>query len=212
MTPEDLIKFEKDIADIYESGIIKAPVHLRNNNEKQLISIFQDNNIKKEDYVFSTWASHLHALLKGIPRQEIKEKILAGKSITLHFPKHNFYSSAIVSGTCPIAVGTAWNLKKSRYTFTNNRVYCFIGDMSFLTGITSESIKYSLNHDLPITWVIEDNNKSVGTDTKETWKGSTEKWYQIYKELSATCKNFKIIYYSYETTYPHSGTGVFVEF
>ena len=69
------IKFEKDIAKLYESGIIKAPVHLRNNNEKQLISIFKDNNIKKEDYVFSTWASHSHALLKGIPRQEIKEKI-----------------------------------------------------------------------------------------------------------------------------------------
>lgn len=209
MTVDDLINFEKDIAGIYESGIIKAPVHLRNNNEKQLISIFQTNNINKEDYVFSTWASHFHALLKGIPRQEIKEKILAGKSITLHFPNHNFYSSAIVSGTCPIAVGTAWNLKKSR---TNSRVYCFIGDMSFLTGITSESIKYSLNHDLPITWIIEDNNKSVATDTEETWKGSTEKWYRIYKEISAECENFKIIYYNYETTYPHSGTGVFVEF
>jgi len=209
MTVDDLINFEKEIADIYESGIIKAPVHLRNNNEKQLISIFQTNNINKEDYVFSTWASHFHALLKGIPRQEIKEKILAGKSITLHFPNHNFYSSAIVSGTCPIAVGTAWNLKKSR---SNNRVYCFIGDMSFLTGITSESIKYSLNHDLPITWIIEDNNKSVGTDTEETWKGSTEKWYQIYKDISVECENFKIIYYNYETTYPHSGTGVFVEF
>ena len=69
-----------------------------------------------------------------------------------------------------------------------------------------------MNHDLPITWVVEDNGKSVGTITEETWSGSTQEWYHIYRNLSSECKNFKITYYQYNMTYPHSGTGVFVEF
>lgn len=209
MTPKELKDFEKEIEEIYEAGKIRAPVHLRNNNEADLCSIFKNHDVKKEDYLFSTWASHLHALLKGVPPEEVKQKILDGKSITLHFPEHNFFSSAIVAGICPIAVGAAWQLKQSG---SDARVYCFIGDMSFLTGVASESIRYSMNHDLPITWVIEDNGKSVGTVTEETWGGSTQEWYKIFSNLSAKCENFKITYYRYNMSYPHSGTGTFVEF
>ena len=58
MLEQDLIDFEEDIASIYEQGIIRAPIHLRSGNESQLVDIFK--NINTEDYVFSTWASHLH--------------------------------------------------------------------------------------------------------------------------------------------------------
>ena len=94
MTNEELVIFEQDIAKIYGKGQIKAPIHLRDGNESPLIQIF--NNINRQDYVFSTWASHLHALLKGIPPDIIKQDILQGRSITLHYPQHNFYSSDIV--------------------------------------------------------------------------------------------------------------------
>ena len=208
MKPAELRAFEKDIQDVYETGSITGPVHLRNNNEADLCAIFK--HVNKEDFVFSTWASHLHALLKGVPPEEVKIKILEGKSITLHFPEHNFYSSAIVGGICPLAVGAAWACKRD--SESNRRVHCFIGDMSFLTGIASESIRYSLQHDLPITWVVEDNGVSVGTDTEETWNGETYRWFQIYRDAAKGCKNFKITYYKFKMTYPHSGTGVFVEF
>ena len=207
MTPKELIEFEKDIAQLYEAGKIKAPVHLRDQNEADLCAIFK--NVKDKDYVFSTCASHLHALLKGIPPAEVKKKILEGKSITLHFPKYNVFSSAIVGGICPIATGVAWQLKQSG---KDARVYCFIGDMAFLSGIASESIRYSMNYDLPITWVVEDNSKSVGTPTEEVWNGNTQEWYLIYKKISDHCEHFQITYYKYNTSYPHSGTGVFVEF
>ena len=48
----DLINFEEEIKKIYESGKIKAPIHLSGNNEEQLIKIFK--KIKKNDWVFST--------------------------------------------------------------------------------------------------------------------------------------------------------------
>lgn len=209
LTSLDLEKFEKEIADIFETGVIKAPVHLRNGNEQNLIDIFSDLQISKEDYVYSTWASHLHALLKGVPPQMVKQDILDGRSITLHYPEYNFYSSAIVGGISPISVGTAMALKKQHKT---NRVYCFLGDMGFRTGISHESILYAASQNLPITFIVEDNGKSVGTPTEECWGSiSTKSLYDIYKSLMSEVTT-EIIYYKYDMSYPHSGTGVFVEF
>ena len=208
-TSVDLEKFEKEIADIYETGAIKAPVHLRDGNEQQLIDLFENLKISKDDYVYSTWASHLHALLKGVDPEIVKKDIVEGRSITLHYPEHNFYSSAIVGGISPIAVGTAIALKKQQKT---NRVYCFLGDMGFRTGISHESILYATSKDLPITFIVEDNGKSVGTPTEECWGSvSTESLYDIYKSLMTEVAT-EIIYYKYNMSYPHSGTGVFVEF
>ena len=105
-----LKEFETEIAEIFETGVIKAPVHLRTGNESNLVKIFE--NINQSDYVFSTWASHHHALLKGVPPEVLKKDILEGRSITLNYPKHNFYSSAIVGGVAPIALGVAKSLQK----------------------------------------------------------------------------------------------------
>ena len=40
MQKEELIKFENEIAEIFNSGKIKAPVHLYHGNEEQIINIF----------------------------------------------------------------------------------------------------------------------------------------------------------------------------
>ena len=42
----DLIEFEKEIAELYNNAKIKAPIHLSGNNETQLINIFK--KIKKK--------------------------------------------------------------------------------------------------------------------------------------------------------------------
>ena len=71
ITKEKLIKFEEDIKRIYETGKIKAPIHLSGNNEESLIKIFK--KIKKKDWVFSTWRNHYHALLHGISPDWLKK-------------------------------------------------------------------------------------------------------------------------------------------
>jgi len=209
LNKQELIDFETEIASLYENGKIKAPVHLRDGNEQKLIDIFTDLKISKEDYVYSTWASHLHALLKGIDPKKMRQDILEGRSITLHYPEDNFYSSAIVGGICPIATGTAMALK---WQGKPDRVFCFIGDMAFRTGTCHESLIYSISQDLPITFIVEDNKKSVGTPTEESWGSvSTHELYEFYKKTSAS-SSVDIVYYEYTMSYPHSGTGVFVEF
>jgi TPP-dependent pyruvate/acetoin dehydrogenase alpha subunit len=209
VTEKHLIEFEKEISALYEKGEIKAPIHLRDGNEVKLISIFREK-VRKGDYVFSSWASHHHALLHGVPYAEVKEEVLQGRSITLHFPEYNFYSSAIVGGICPIAVGTSWALREKK---SRKRVFCFIGDMTFLTGVASESIHYSIVNDLPITWVVEDNGKSVGTVTKDVWKiEPTERVSEYTKLINDFNSQAEVLYYKYTLTYPHAGVGKFVHF
>lgn len=204
-----LSEFENRIESLYKEAKIRGPVHLRNGNETILIEIFK--NIKNNHYVFSTWANHLHAILKGIPLDKIESRILESQSMAMNFPEHRFYTSAIVSGISPISIGTALSIKRHGI---DSRVWCFLGDMSFRTGISHESIMYAISNNLPITFVIEDNGKSVDTPTQDAW-GSVPisevvSFYQeLIKKFDSTCD---IMYYQYTSRFPHSGTGTFVAF
>ena len=80
--------------------------------------------------------------------------------------KYKFYSSAIVGGIIPIAMGVAKSLKLKK---KSSKVWVFIGDMTFETGIFHECYKYSKNHNLPLKFVIEDNNMSTNTPTDKIW-------------------------------------------
>ena len=200
MNKKDLINFEEEIASLFNQGKIRAPVHLYHGNEEKIIKIFK--KINKQDWVFCSWRSHYQCLLKGVPKEEIKNEILSGRSISLCFPEYKIYSSALVGGSIPIAVGTAMSLKLKKEKST--MVYCFMGEMTSETGIAHECIKYSRNFDLPIHFVIEDNSMSVCTDTRKTWQ---------QKKLSFEGSNDKFVtFYSYKSKWPHAGAGKRIQF
>ena len=199
LTAEQLVNFETDIADCFNSAMIKAPVHLYDGNEKEMIEVFK--NVQSDDWIFCSWRSHYQCLLKGVPPELLKKDILEGKSITLCYPEYQIYSSAIVTGNIPISTGVALDIKRKGGL---NHVWCFVGDMTSETGTFYENHKYALNHDLPITFIVEDNGKSVCTDTLRVWNTD---------ELTYARKGIKkIIYYKYETRYPHAGAGKRVQF
>jgi TPP-dependent pyruvate/acetoin dehydrogenase alpha subunit len=161
MTSQELIDFECEIADLFEQGKIRAPIHLSKGNEEDLIRIFKQ--IKSTDWVCSTHRSHYHALLKGISKEWLKNEILQGRSITICSREHRFITSAIVGGILPIALGLA---------MAGRTVWCFVGDMASETGIFHECVKYATGHKLPIVFVVEDNGLSVDTPTDKVWRYS----------------------------------------
>ena len=72
--------------------------------------------------------------------------------------------------------------------------------MTAETGVFHEVYKYARHHDLPIEFVIEDNNMSTNTPTDETWGG-------VKRDIPDD-----VIYYKYEREFPHHGTGNWVLF
>ena len=199
MTAEELISFETEIAEAFNAAKIRAPVHLYSGNEAQMIEVFRE--VIPEDWVMCSWRSHYQCLLKGVPREQLKADILAGRSMSLCFPEYRVVSSAIVGGILPIAVGVALGLKRLGSTA---RVHCFMGEMTAETGMAHECIKYSANFQLPIRFIVEDNGKSVCSDTRETWNQPVLTWEGARHPL--------VVYYQYQTKYPHAGAGQRVQF
>lgn len=186
MNKKQLIEFTEDIKKIYETGKIHAPIHLSGHGEEELIKIFK--NIKRTDWVFGTWRSHYLWLLSGRSPKELKKQIVDGHSMHIYGDK--FFTSAIVGGIAPIAVGIAWGIKKNN---SKDHVWCFLGDGGVACGISRESITYSEGHDLPITFVIQNNGLQVNAVTEDTWgKGSKS----------------KVIIYNYKRKYNHAGHGL----
>ena len=194
MNKQDLIDFEKRVKKVYEAGEIKAPIHLSGNNEAQLIKIFK--KIDKNDWVFSTWRNHYHALLHGFDPEELFNLIKEGNSMGINSVERRFYSSSIVGGIIPIALGVAQSIKLKKET---NKVWCFIGDMTFETGVFHECYKFSRNFQLPIEFVVEDNNMSTNNPTDKTWGKKSKIPDDVH-------------YYEYERNFPHHGTGQWVLF
>lgn len=202
LTKKELIQFETKMATCFDDAMIRAPVHLYNGNEDQIIKVFKDNNIGPEDWVLCSWRSHYQCLLKGVPQDELKAAILQGRSISLCFAKYRVFSSGIVTGVLPIATGIALDIKRKA---GKNKVYCFMGEMTSETGVAHECIKYARNHELPIHFIIEDNGKSVCTDTRATWNQQKLTYEDVNDEY--------ITYYKYKLDkYPHAGAGKRVQF
>jgi TPP-dependent pyruvate/acetoin dehydrogenase alpha subunit len=198
LTADDLIVFERGIADDFNDLRIRAPIHLSGGNEAQLIELFRE--VLPSDWVCSTWRSHYHCLLKGVPPKQLKADILAGRSITLTYPEYKIISSAIVGGIVPIALGIAWALK---YEGARSKVWAFIGDMTARSGVLRECLEYACGHKLPIVFVIEDNGVSVCTDTLSVWGTPYDFSIQHLPYLQG---------YEYRLPWPHSGAGKRINF
>ena len=200
MNKEELIQFEKDVKQMFLDGKLRSPIHLSGGNEEQLIRIFK--GIEHNDWIFTNYRSHYHALLKGVPKDTLKKWILDNKSIHFMDKKHKIFSSAIVGGTLPIALGVAKAIKMKG---GKERVFVFFGDMTATTGVFKDCWAYALFNNLPITFVIEDNGMSTDTKTLDAW-GTFHDIVGVYNGLA------NVIYYKYKRTYPHYGVGEFVNF
>ena len=193
MTGKALIKFEEEIKELFLQKRISCPIHLSRGNEEQLLEIFK--GVKPGDWCFSTHRSHYHALLHGLDPNWVREEVLQGRSMYIMSAEHRFFSSSIVGGICPIALGVAMAIKIKR---ERSHVWCFVGDMGAETGIFHECAKYAARHNLPVTFVVEDNAFSTNTPTQEVWG----------KGKGRPC----ILRYRYKRVFPHAGVGQFVRF
>lgn len=206
---QQLIDFEEWCKRTYLDGKLRSPLHLSGGNEEELIAIFK--HIKPNDWVFTTYRSHYHALLKGVSPFWLKSWVLDNKSIHVMNKEHKIFTTAIVGGQLSPALGVALGIKMNASSLKYDKekingiitmkiphVWCFCGDMTAETGTFHEVTKYARRHDLPITFIVEDNGLSTDTPTQEVW-GEKDGGPNIWR-------------YKYKRVYPHYGVGKFVAF
>lgn len=209
MTAADLIAFETRVRAEWEAGNLPTLLHLCGGNEEQLIEIAKD--WKPDDWVFSTHRNHYHALLKGIPPERVFSEIMAGRSMFMYSREHRFFTSAILASCTGIAAGVAAELKQNlslrareageATQLKSPHVYCFLGDGAEEQGHFYEAALFAEAHDLPITFIIEDNDRQVDTD-KVTRRPVVNDY--THKPLD----QFRCVKrYHYTPTYPHAGSG-----
>jgi hypothetical protein len=187
-TKEELIAFEDHIGDLYLDNKLPFLFHLSGGNEDELIEIFE--NINEGDYVISNHRNHYHALLHGVPPEDVEDRILNGRSMFIYDRQRNFFLSAIIGGTPAIAAGIAWALKRKG---SNQKVWCFVGDGTEDNGHLAEAIRYVDGWDLPCTFVIESNDRSCEASNTDRWgKTAHPEW-----------NSPSVIRYTYTCTYPH---------
>jgi pyruvate dehydrogenase E1 component alpha subunit len=208
MNKQDLIDFELRIKALFEQGKLPYLIHLCGGNEDQLIEIFKD--IKPGDWIFSSHRSHYHYLLAGGDPDLLEEIIREGRSMFVFDRKLNFYTSSVLAGTCGISAGVAHALKEQG---SAAKVWCFLGDGAEDEGHFYEAVNYVAGADLPCTFIIEDNKKSVCTPTPDVW-GRDLPYYLESKEYNGgILKQPHLYYYQYSNTkYPHAGAGKRVQF
>ena len=193
-TKESLIAFEARIRDLFADGELPFLIHLSGGNEEQLIGIF--NKIESGDWLFSGHRSHYHYLLAGGSPERLEQLICDGRSMFVFDRARNFLTSSVLAGTCGIAAGVALSIKLQG---GKNRVWCFLGDGAEDEGHFYEAAMFVEGNQLPCTFIVEDNNRSVDTEISQRrgphWKRPME--------------NFGcIIRYDYKATWPHGGAGL----
>lgn len=154
-----------DMANIY------CPVHLSLGQESVAADL--RDNMKKEDWLFSTHRNHAHYLAKGGSEQGLWDEIhgletginqgfsgsqgISDKSI-------NFHASAIVGGLVGVATGTAYSLKLDG---SKAIAICVVGDGGTEAGVFWESLNFAALNKLPIAYIVENNGMSVDSPISE---------------------------------------------
>ncbi|MFI5291219.1 MAG: thiamine pyrophosphate-dependent enzyme, partial [Polyangia bacterium] len=127
------------------------------------------------DYVVATYREHGHYLAKGGTPKEVLAELFGkstgaskglGGSMHLFSAKNRMLGGyGIVGGHVPLAAGVAF---ASKYRGTDDVTLCFFGDGSVPQGAFHEGISLAGLWKLPIVFICENNQYSMGTPLYRT--------------------------------------------
>ena len=164
-------EFEKVIQALYHTDCIQSPVHLSIGQE--LLSTLVGLLYIENDHVVGNYRSHAISLALTEDYRPLILELLGkrsglsgGKAGSMHLsvPEKNLmWTSAIVGSGVPIATGIAEALKRNK---TNNIVTVMFGDGAVEEGCVLESLNIASIFELPILFLLEDNDLAIHTKKK----------------------------------------------
>lgn len=166
--------FEKKIEELFSKGKLFGTTHSCIGQEA--IEVGSINAIEVDDIITSNHRGHGHYLaytndVEGLIGEIMGKQtgVCAGRGGSQHLYNKNFYSNGITGGMVPVATGMAFaeKIKKS-----SNCVICFLGDGAVSQGVFYESMNLASLWQLPIIFVIENNQYAMSTPVSLGVQGS----------------------------------------
>jgi len=166
-------RLEEASAKAYSQGKIGGFLHLIIGQEAICVGAIAA--IKREDYVVATYREHGHAYARGVSARAImaemygkKTGVAKGLGGSMHFfdrPTNFLGGHGIVGGHVPIACGAAF---KAKYKGERRVALCFFGDGAANIGGFQEGLALAGLWKLPIVFICENNQYSMGTPLYRT--------------------------------------------
>ena len=173
-------RFEEKSAEMYQAARIGGFSHLNIGEEATIVGTI--SALRKNDYVYSTYREHGHAIAKGIEPNAVMAELFGketgtshgrGGSMHLFSQEHRFYGGyAIVGQALPIACGTAYAIN---YKGKDEVVMSIFGDGATNIGGFHESLNVAKLWRLPVVFVCVNNLYGMGTAVNRA-SAVTEIW------------------------------------
>jgi pyruvate dehydrogenase E1 component alpha subunit len=161
-------RFEERCAELYQQGLIGGFLHLYIGQEATGVGAV--NALRPQDHVITAYRDHGIALAKGLDVNALMAEMLGkrtgisgGKGGSMHLANrdlHMWGGYGIVGGHLPLAAGIALAAK---YQEKDEVVLCLMGDGATNIGYFHESLNLSAVWELPVVWLIENNQYGMGT-------------------------------------------------
>lgn len=160
--------FERIALKHYNEGKMGGFLHLYIGQES--VAVGTISLLGEHDHVITAYRDHGHALAVGMSMDECMAELYGkatgcskGKGGSMHFfaPDKNFWGGhGIVAGQTPLGLGLAFALK---HRGLKGSCLTFLGDGAINQGVYHESLNLAALWDLPVIYVIENNQYSMGT-------------------------------------------------
>jgi pyruvate dehydrogenase E1 component alpha subunit len=161
-------RFEEHAGRAYQMKKIKGFCHLYTGQEACATGGIAA--VRDDDYVMTAYRDHGHALARGLEPNEVMAELHGkaagytdGKCGSMHLfdvDKHFYGGWAIVGGHIPLAAGMAFAID---YRDEDRVCLCYFGEGAIHQGVFHEAANMASKWDLPVVYVVEDNDYAMGT-------------------------------------------------
>jgi pyruvate dehydrogenase E1 component alpha subunit len=161
-------RVEEEAARAYAEGKVGGFLHLYIGQEAVAVGAIAA--LRPDDYVVTTYRDHGVALTKGMSARALMAELFGkvtgcskglGGSMHMFDREHGMLGGyGIVGGHIPLAAGVAF---ASRYRGDGKVTLCFFGEGAVAIGGFHEGLGLSALWKLPIVFVCENNEYSMGT-------------------------------------------------
>ena len=168
-------RFEEKAGQLYGMGLIGGFCHLYIGQEAVVVGL--EAAAKDGDKRVTSYRDHGHMLACGMDPKGVMAELTGreggyskGKGGSMHmFSKEkDFYGGhGIVAAQVPIGAGLAL---ADKYRGTDNVTFTYFGDGAANQGQVYETYNMAELWDLPVVFVIENNQYAMGTSTKRSTK------------------------------------------